>query len=97
MDSVIYRRHDHAIFVTPVRLYRRLYRRHNIEDIPVVTLGHRLLDNLLIQKVFAGDIRVADLFTPLPQTLDFPQFAPPLVVPAPRWSIMYPSMSYVLK
>jgi len=90
IDNCIFRltRSGNGSIVETIRSYRRSHPAANIDVYPRVTMGHRRLDNLLLQYVMDGRITVGQLLQEdAVNTLPFPIGEPPLVVPHPHYSL----------
>jgi hypothetical protein len=99
IDNCIVRetRSGRGSIVETVRSYLRSHPADNIDVYPRVTLGHRILDNRLLQYVMDGRIAVEELLQPnVINALPFPIGEPPIIIPHPRYSVYY-SYSFVLK
>ena len=73
IDNMVVSRTAHGGRVsTPIGLFKKLYR-VDVDALPVVTLGDRRLDNLLILKFMTGkEIQFEELLTDKPRTLRYP-------------------------
>jgi hypothetical protein len=60
-------------------------------------MGHRLLDNRLLQHIMEGNITIADILDPATvEALPFPIGEPPIIIPPPMHRVENVSLSYVL-
>ena len=54
-NVVVSTTHSGGRVSTPIHLFKKLHSAVNVEALPVVTLGSRRLDNLLIQQFMEGE------------------------------------------
>jgi len=81
LESVLRKTSTGGTLVEPLRLYRKTHPDVDVGSIPLVTLGHPLLDSRLIQHYMRGKIRLDELLTSKPKTLIYPDFEAPFFVP----------------
>ena len=102
IDNFVVRatRSGRGSIVEPVRSYRRCHPGVNVREFPRITLGHRLLDNRLLQHIMEGNIVAADLLDiDAVEALPFPLGEPPIVMHPvhPHYMILYTNAPFVLK